>query len=67
LYLSGRWRDEQANRIVIARADRTLRVGKGLVIGAGLVLKRDVPPGEVWAGKPAKFIRSTEEKDQMAS
>ena len=56
-----------AHSIVIARSNKTLRVGKGSVIGAGSVLTKDVPAGEVWAGNPAKFIRSTEEKDQMAS
>ncbi|PIQ95557.1 MAG: N-acetyltransferase [Nitrospinae bacterium CG11_big_fil_rev_8_21_14_0_20_56_8] len=33
-----------------------IHIGKGAVIGAGSVVTKDVPPGEVWAGNPAKFI-----------
>lgn len=32
-------------------------VGKNSVIGAGAVVTKDVPDGEVWAGNPAKFIK----------
>lgn len=34
-----------------------LRVGSGSLIGAGSLVLRDIPPGEVWAGNPAKFIK----------
>lgn len=34
-------------------------IGVGAIIGAGSVVLRDVPPAEVWAGNPAKFIRKT--------
>jgi acetyltransferase-like isoleucine patch superfamily enzyme len=27
------------------------------IIGAGSVVTKDVPPNEVWAGNPAKFVR----------
>ncbi|HUU22614.1 MAG TPA: acyltransferase [Phycisphaerae bacterium] len=32
-------------------------VGEESVIGAGSVVAKDVPPGEIWAGNPARFIR----------
>jgi acetyltransferase-like isoleucine patch superfamily enzyme len=32
-------------------------VGERAVVGAGSVVTRDVPPGEFWAGSPAKKIR----------
>ena len=35
-----------------------LVVGAGSVVGMGAVVLGDVPPGEVWAGNPARFIRS---------
>ena len=31
-------------------------VGDGAIIGAGSVVNKNVPPYEVWAGVPAKFI-----------
>jgi acetyltransferase-like isoleucine patch superfamily enzyme len=35
-------------------------VGGRSLVGMGSVVLRDVPPGEVWAGNPAGFLRSTE-------
>jgi maltose O-acetyltransferase len=35
-------------------------VGDGAVLGAGSIVKRDVPPYEIWAGNPAEFIRKRE-------
>ena len=35
-------------------------IGKGSVVGAGSVVTRDVPDGEIWAGNPAQFIRCVE-------
>jgi len=46
-----------AHSIVVAREQHSLRIGDGSVLGAGSVLTKDVPPGQVWAGNPAHFIR----------
>ncbi len=35
---------------------KPVTVGDGVVIGAGSVVTKDIPPYEVWAGVPAKFI-----------
>ncbi len=43
---------------ILFRGGETLTIGSGSVIGANAVVTRDVPPREVWAGIPAKFIRS---------
>jgi len=32
-------------------------VGDGAVVGAGSIVTRDVPPYEIWAGNPARFIK----------
>ncbi len=36
-------------------------VGDHVVIGAGSVVTKDIPSGEVWAGVPAKFIKTTDD------
>lgn len=33
-------------------------VGRGSVVGAGSVVTHDVPPGEIWAGVPARRLRA---------
>lgn len=41
-------------RVVVLRG---VRIGHGAVIAAGAVVNRDVAPGEIWGGVPARFIR----------
>ncbi|MEE1211700.1 MAG: acyltransferase [Treponema sp.] len=36
-------------------------IGEKAMIGAGSVVTKDVPAGEVWVGNPAKFLRKVEE------
>ncbi len=38
-------------------------VGKGSVLGAGSVLTKDLPAGEVWVGNPASFLMTRAEYD----
>lgn len=35
-------------------------IGDDSVIGAGSVVTKDVPTGEIWAGNPARFIKKVE-------
>ena len=46
-----------AHSIVVARANASLRIGTRSVLGAGSVLTKDVPAGQIWAGNPARFLR----------
>ena len=32
-------------------------IGEGAVIGAGSLVTKDIPAGEIWAGNPARFMR----------
>lgn len=32
-------------------------IGTGATVGAGSVVTKDIPPGEVWAGNPARLVR----------
>lgn len=34
-----------------------VNIGDGAVIGAGSIVNRDIPAGEIWAGNPARFIK----------
>ncbi len=34
-----------------------ITIGKGAMIGAASLVLSDIPPGELWAGNPAKFIK----------
>ena len=35
-------------------------IGEKSVVGAGSVVTKSIPDGEIWAGNPAKFIRRIE-------
>jgi acetyltransferase-like isoleucine patch superfamily enzyme len=37
---------------------KPVTIGDGAVIGAGSVVNKDIPPYQVWAGVPAKFIKN---------
>lgn len=32
-------------------------IGENSIVGAGSVVTKNIPPGEIWGGNPAKFIR----------
>jgi len=34
-----------------------IRVGRRAVVGAGSVVTKDIPEGEIWVGNPARFLR----------
>ncbi|MCK5215530.1 MAG: N-acetyltransferase [Candidatus Omnitrophica bacterium] len=38
-----------------------ITIGTGAVIGAGSVVTKDVPAGEIWVGNPARFLRKVKE------
>jgi UDP-2-acetamido-3-amino-2,3-dideoxy-glucuronate N-acetyltransferase len=35
-------------------------IGKNAVVGAGSVVTKDIPPFQVWAGNPARFLKNVE-------
>lgn len=35
-------------------------IGEGAIIGAGSVVSGNVPPYEIWAGNPARYIKNTQ-------
>ena len=39
---------------------KPVTIGEGAIIGASSVVTKDIPPYEVWAGNPARFIRKRE-------
>ena len=34
-----------------------LTIGDGALIGAGSVVTKSIPPGEIWVGNPARFLK----------
>ena len=38
-----------------------IEIGEKAMIGAGSVVTKDVPAGELWVGVPARFVRKLEE------
>jgi len=34
-----------------------IEIGENAMIGAGSVVTKDVPPGELWVGNPARFVK----------
>lgn len=36
---------------------KPLTVGEGSIVGAGSVVTKDIPPYQVWAGNPARYIK----------
>ena len=39
---------------------KPVTVGENAIVGAGSVVTKDIPAGEVWAGNPARFIKKRE-------
>ena len=35
---------------------KAITIGDGAIVGAGSIINKDIPPYQVWAGVPAKFI-----------
>jgi len=35
-------------------------IGVGAIVGAGSVVTKDIPPYEIWAGNPARFLSTVE-------
>lgn len=52
----GPWAFIGAQTIIL----KGVKIGAGVVIGAGSVVTCDVPENEIWAGNPARFVRKTE-------
>lgn len=42
-----------ANTIIVSE----VTIGDDSIVGAGSVVTKNIPPNEIWAGNPAKFIK----------
>lgn len=49
-------------KILVAR-DSTLTIGRGSVVGANAVVTKSIPPGEIWAGSPARKVAQRDSVD----
>ena len=38
----------------------SVTIGKGAIVGAGSIVTKDIPPYQVWAGNPARYIKARE-------
>lgn len=36
----------------------SVTIGEGAIVGAGSVVTKDIPPFQVWAGNPARYIKN---------
>ena len=35
-----------------------ITIGAGAMVGAGSVVTKNIPPGQIWAGNPARFLKT---------
>lgn len=42
-----------ANTVIVSN----VVIGDNSIVGAGSVVTKDIPPNEIWAGNPARFIK----------
>ena len=40
-------------------------IGPGSLIGAGTLIRQDVPPNEIWVGNPGRFLRKCDEREGL--
>jgi len=63
-----KWKPVQLSNKSIVGGGCTLlpgsHIGESAVLGGGSVLTRPIPPQEVWAGNPAKFLMTRKEYDE---
>lgn len=38
----------------------SVTIGEGSIVGAGSVVTKDIPPYQIWAGNPARYIKDRE-------